>query len=646
MNGDKNDKFENKSALEESSKLVEDILKPAVNLAGRVIGVKKQDPVLSSFYSQGQKNLRNKYLRLAEKREGINQSVLDMLNNIDDHLNSGLITYPQYYALVSQAISTMESIDKSSAEVTQEANQKFNDQSEKIKSQSQEIINEVDPHLKKRLLLLFLIAAPFLPIPYLDFVADPLAQIFDPTQTMGESMSEMVKSESLGQFGQLMDTAQVDELMRLFFDEIPVLGELFGAVDQIAGSNLVYGSAQVLSPMLLESPLAYLAISAASSVYLTDKEIQIQEKIKKITDGSNKSIEKLKNELEKKYEEKFGENAKQHGKEMYKAWQKAGMVEELDRLKKFMPKPGSKEFKELFNNTGDFSELKSLNHDEFFPTLFSLSDENLKKVLDKTLILHEVKSTKMLMGIKKRFDNKFYEGQSIANVKDFQDFFNFDVNDRDVFNSKLNIFKKCLEQDNPLFVMLSKDFSEKSELESIKKITGTNEEALKEILKDLEKEFNQSFHEKTLEHLIDLKNLDIDLLREKSLREQSFFGSGDTFSTKYDIKKHQKDIDKISDILLDQDSIKPDYVKSLYEDYARDKILKNATNCRVLGDVVPARNQIMKGKGISLSTQVKHNEKKIESEKTELNKRVSWAKRVKSSKGSGMIPNGFPPGLF
>lgn len=643
MSNDKSDKFESKSLADESFKSALQALKPVANFAGRVTGLKKQDPVSTNFYFEGQKKLRNKYLKLAEKREGINQSVLEMLNNIDDYLINGLITYPQYYALVSQAINTMESIDKSSAEVTQEVNQKFNNQSEKIESQSQDIINEEDPFLKKRLLLIFLIAAPFFPIPYLDFLVDPLSQIFDPTQTIGESMSEMVKSESLGEFGKLMDKAQVDELMRLIFDETPVFGELFGAIDQIAGSNLVYGSAQMLSPMLLESPLLYLAISAGSSVYLTEKELEIQKKIRNITNSSNKSIEKLKNELEKKYEEKFGEKAKQHGEDMYKAWQRAGMVEELDRLKVIMPKPCSEEFKKLYKNIGNFDEIKSFKHDDFYPALFSLSDENLKKILDKTLIFHQIKSNKMLMKIKDKFDKDLYNGLE-KSKKNFQDFFSFDVNDRNAYDFKLNLFKKFLEQGNPLFVGLSQEFSKESELQAINKINESSEEALKEIFKDLEKEFIQSFHEKTLEHLIEVKNLDIDLLRDKSLREQSFFGSKDTFSTQYEIKRHQKDIDDINDILLDPDSIRPDYVRSLYEGYTRDKILKNAAHCRVLGDIVPSRNQIMKGKGLSLKNQVEHNKIKIESEKKELENRVPWAKRV-SPKGSGMFPRGIPSGL-
>jgi len=579
-NSDRPQDFENKSTPQQAFKVASGAVKPATDLLARLTGQKKANPTKSSFFVDQQQNLRRAYLKFAEKKEGINQAYLERLNSIDDYFTAGFISYPQYYAMLNQVISSMEEMDKSSVSATKEANMAVNRQSKAIEDKSAEIIDEVDPYLKKRLLLIFLIAAPFMPIPYLDLLADPLSQIFDPTQTMGESMSEMVKSESLGQFGKLMDIAQVDELMRLFFDETPILGELFGAVDQIAGSQLVYGSAQLLSPMILESPLVYLAISAGSGVYLTDKELELHKKIKKITESSQKSIENLGTELQKKFDEKFGENAKKHGQEMFKAWQKGCMVDEILDLKNFIPSPETKEFKEFFKDIAGANELKSLKDDEFCPFLFSLDDENFKKFSDKVLMLHH------------------YQNEMTG------------------YNKTVTDVQK----------------------QAIDKILSLHSEASKVLAKDLNENFEKKFIEKTIDHLIQAKEQEIEMLKEKEKKEQSFFGSKDLFATKQHIKDCQKDINRLNDLAENPDQVRLKTIQDYYEKYARDRILKNAMHCRVLGDIVPRYCDVGKAKPMRMDEEPKVDQR-AELERSRLGDRIPWAVRVKGggpAKGGGL----------
>lgn len=571
--------YETKSTAQHATESLRKFIKPGTDFASRVVGLKKQNKQKNNFFLEKQQQLRKAYLKFAEKKEGTNQAYLERLNNIDEYFSEGLISYPQYYAMLNQVISSMEEMEKTSAMSTKEANIKVNEESKKIEDKSQEIINEIDPHLKKRLLLLFLIAAPFLPIPYLDFIADTLSQIFDPTQTMGESMSEMVKSESLGKFGELMDVAQVDELVRLFFDETPILGELFGAVDQIAGSNLVYGSATLLSPMLLESPIAYLAISAASGVYLTDKELAMQEKIKAITESSQKSIEKLGKELKKNFDEKFTENAKKHGQEMFKAWKTACMVDEILKIKDFIPNPSTPEFKTLFKDIPSANNLKSLKDEDLCPFLFSFDEDNFKKFFDKTLL--------------------FYDSQ--------------------------------------MRIIQSGRSVNEAKKEAIEKIDSLHDESRKLIIKKLNDNFEASFADRTIDYLIDVKKHEIAMCQEKEKRENSFFGSSDTFSTKQHIKDCQRDISELfnlSDFIDDQKKL--EIVKGHYESYARDKILNNASHCRVLGDIVPRYCDVGRGKPMKLDEDLKIDSPKANIEREEIGNRVPWAKRIKDgSRGGG-----------
>ncbi|MFM2200432.1 MAG: hypothetical protein RL769_487 [Pseudomonadota bacterium] len=574
--------YKTKSSAQHLAESLRKFTKLGTDFVSRGSGFKQQNKQKSSFYSEKQQELRKAYLKFAEKKEGINQAYIERINNIDQYFSEGLISYPQYYAMLNQVISSMEEMEKTSAMSTKEANIKVNEESKKIEDNSQQIINEIDPHLKKRLLLLFLIAAPFLPIPYLDFIADPLSQIFDPTQTMGESMSEMVKSESLGKFGELMDVAQVDELVRLFFDETPILGELFGAVDKIAGSNLVYGSATLLSPMILESPVAYLAISAASGVYLTDKELAIQEKIKAITESSQKSIEKLGKELKKNFDEKFTENAKKHGQEMFKAWKTACMVDEIIKIKDFIPNPATSEFKELFEGIPGLDNLKTLKDDDLCPFLFSLDEGNFKKFFDKTLL--------------------FYDSQM-----------------------------RIIKSGNPVTDI------HKEALKKIKALKGEAKgEVEKIIIKKLNDAFEESFADKTIDYLIEAKKHEIAMCQEKEKREHSFFGSADTFSTKQHINDCQRDINNLYNLMDIADNKNSETVKSYYENYARDKILRNASHCRVLGDIVPRYCDVGRGKPMQLDEDLKIDSPKAKIERNEIGNRVSWAKRIKDgSRGGG-----------
>jgi len=571
--------FENKSSPEQAFDSAKKLAKPATDLLARLIGQKKANPTKSSFFIDQQQNLRRAYLKFAEKKEGINQAYLERLNSIDDYFTAGFISYPQYYAMLNQVIASMEEMDKTSNLSTKEANIRVNEESKKIEDKSADIINEIDPHLKKRLLLIFLIAAPFLPIPYLDFIADPLSQIFDPTQTMGESMSEMVKSESLGQFGKLMDVAQVDELMRLFFDETPILGELFGAVDQIAGSQLVYGSAQLLSPMILESPIVYMAIAGASGIYLTDKELELREKINAITESSQKSIEKLGKELQKNFDEKFGENAKKHGQEMFKAWQKGCMVDEILDLKDFIPSPETNDFKRFFKDIAGANQLKSLKDDDLCPFLFSLDEENFKKFSDKVLMLYHYQ------------EEMIKEKVPVADLQ----------------------------------------------TNSINKILKLHSESIKILADDLNENYQEKFIEKTIEHLIEAKNQEIEIYQEKEKKEQSFFGSKDLFATKQHIIDCQKDIDKLYDLNANSDQVSLKTIQDYYENYSRDRILKNAMHCRVLGDIVPRYCDVGKAKPMRLDEEPKVDQR-AELERLRLGDRISWADRVKkegSAKGGG-----------
>jgi hypothetical protein len=178
--------------------------------------------------------------------------------------------------MLDQALKDCDKIETKIATATNDANAKINNLSSNVSSKVESYSKEEDAILKKKLLFIFLIAAPFLNIPYLEGMMDPLTNLFDPSKTMGETVSDMVKSESLGEFGKFLDFIMVDDFMKWIFDDSPVVSDIVNLSEGIFENELVRGTLGIIrEPFFLVAPYA---LSAGSSMLLIDQQTKIHKR--------------------------------------------------------------------------------------------------------------------------------------------------------------------------------------------------------------------------------------------------------------------------------------------------------------------------------------------------------------------------------
>ena len=408
--GDK--EYRNRDAFDAVNESAQKVIKKITTHAQIIGGMRNANPKKTiGQYATLQKMLRDAYQQYAQKKEGANDSFILRLENLKTKFENGELSETEFFLASNGIIDKLEQFDKAILQKVAETNERFNAVSKNTEDESQRLVEMRDGMLKKRLFYLFLIVSPFLPVPFLDTITNSLATMFDPNMTFGESMSNMVKSDQLGPFGDFMDLIQVDKLVELFFDKTPIVSDIVGVIDNVAGSNLVYGGAQVIAPML-NSPLAYVPLAMGAGVMELDQELEFMDAKSKSYKKQKKMIEDTLQNANKSLEGVFDKAAKNAMEDQFKMFEKAHKINKILDFIKLNSADGKTQI--LTENVlNDILQLKALSKEKdeqkILPILCQLSDQDIDKSLKKILVHDELFYRKIydeMKRIPKEIENK------------------------------------------------------------------------------------------------------------------------------------------------------------------------------------------------------------------------------------------------
>ena len=602
----------------------------------RVAGMRPSNYQKTKIYDRLQKGIRKNYISFAEKREGLKQSFSDRVKDIDELYEKNLISLPQYYSMLDQALKDCDKIETKIASATNDANAKINNLSSNVSSKVESYSKEEDAILKKKLLFIFLIAAPFLNIPYLEGMMDPLTNLFDPSKTMGETVSDMVKSESLGEFGKFLDFIMVDDFMKWIFDDSPVVSDLVNLSEGIFENELVRGTLGIIrEPFFLVAPYA---LSAGSSMLLIDQQTKIHKLKSSIEKAVKKESDELSDDLSKGLDKVSKESAKESAKNMIKALKKANQIEEIFKSLKSnqTPEIGSSEFKELFKGIdlvkdlkkSDFTDYKDPNsakkNQEALAKLFSLSDDQLKEVEKR---INHCESLYM----EKIYDDLLnqYHGNLPTRNPRFDSYFEYDPSNAQERQKSLQEFVKEYRDDvgfrmnversvspQPL-VYVTQDYG-KDAIEELKYLTNYFSEENQSKNQNKLADDVLSFVDHEIEKCYQLDD-------ESTPNQHKIFGKTTKESR---IKELEKQRQEITDAL---DVNNKDQIDKAIESWAEKQIMQNLFHAKIDPKIVPSSKEIGYGnEPINFGKVSNPKEKAGE----RLDGQISFAKKVQREKSS------------
>ena len=390
---DNDAQYRNRNVIDVVSENAQKVMNKLVTHGQIIGGMKNANPKKTiGQYATLQRMLRDAYQQYAQKKEGANDSFIMRLESLKNKFENGELNETEFFLASNGIIDKLEQFDKAIIQKVAETNERFNAVSKNTEDEAQRMVEMRDGMLKKRLFYLFLVIAPMLPIPFLDIATNSLATMFDPSMTFGESMSNLVKSDELGPIGDFMDLIEVDKLMELFFDKTPVISDIVGTVDNIAGSNLVYGTAQIILPML-DSPLPYVPLAFGGAVMGINQELEFIEAKNKSYKKQKKMIEDALQSSNKSFEGVFDNAAKNAMEDQFKILEKADKIKKiLDFIKLNSADTKTQTLTEKI--LGDIPELKALSRErdeeKILPVLCGLSDKVIDKALTKILVQDEL----------------------------------------------------------------------------------------------------------------------------------------------------------------------------------------------------------------------------------------------------------------
>jgi hypothetical protein len=382
-------RYRNRDTFDVVTENVEKIIKKLSTHAQIIAGIRNANPKKTiGQYATLQRILRNSYQQYVQKKEGANYSFINRLENLKDKFLKGELSETEFYLASNGIIDKLEQFDKAIMQKVAQTNERFNAVSKNTEDQSQRLVEMRDAMLKKRLFYLFLVVAPFLPIPFLDTITNTLATMFDPNMTYGESMSNLVKSDQLGFLGDVIDFLEIDKVIQLFFDKTPIVSDIFGTIDDIAGSNLVYGTAQTISPML-SSPLPYAPLAIGAALMGSAQEVKFVSAKNKSYNKQKKMIEKALHDANKSFEKVFDKTAKEAMENNFNLIEKANKIK---RILDFIILNSADDKTQILIEKilNDIPELKALSKEKdeqkILPILCGLEDKFVDKALTKILV--------------------------------------------------------------------------------------------------------------------------------------------------------------------------------------------------------------------------------------------------------------------
>ena len=286
-----------------------------------------------------QNMLINRLREYHEKGKGASDSYLKYYDDLKHKFERGLIDEDEFRRLSSNIAQSLERFSQAVATKFSEVNANVNKISESIKSDSQEIIELRDSMLKKRILYLALMVSPFLSIPVLDILSNSIGGLFDPTATMGETVSEkIVGLRRLGFFGDILDMMEFDKAIKYLIDDFPLISNFFGFIDSFGDTQLahVFGST---FQSVLSSPLPYFMASATGAAKFTEAELKLIEmrntKFKSAKEKMDKELDKSGNEFYELHEKMAKETMESEFHSFEEAFKIKQIIDHLFKIKKY-----------------------------------------------------------------------------------------------------------------------------------------------------------------------------------------------------------------------------------------------------------------------------------------------------------------------
>lgn len=286
-----------------------------------------------------QNMLINRLREYHERGKGASDSYLKYYDDLKHEFERGLIDEEQFRRLSSNIAQSLERFSEAVATKFSEVNANVNKISESIKSDSQEIIELRDSMLKKRILYLALMVSPFLSFPVLDILSNSIGGLFDPTATMGETVSEkIVGLRRLGFFGDILDMMEFDKAIKYLIDDFPLISNFFGLIDEIGDTQLahVFGST---FQSVLSSPLPYFMASATGAAKFTEAELKLIEMRNAKFKSAKEAIDKEFNKDDQQYDELHKRMAKETMESEFHSFEEAfkikQIIDHLFKIKKY-----------------------------------------------------------------------------------------------------------------------------------------------------------------------------------------------------------------------------------------------------------------------------------------------------------------------
>lgn len=217
-------------------------------------------------------------------------------------INSGIITpfdTREIDELIADAEKKVEEINKEDHKKLAETLDGLNNES--LKS-VKDLSDEEVAMWKFRILQIILTASPF---GFLNIIG-PVADILGPTLSgnlqFGEGLAQGMKNIPF--FGKIIDFLEIDKVAEFVFDDIPLIGDVTGALNTITDSDFAQEIFGATSPMVQGSPFVLLAVAGVFNIYRVEAEISHKGK----SDDAERSHEKKLEDVFKKFRQGFSKD--------------------------------------------------------------------------------------------------------------------------------------------------------------------------------------------------------------------------------------------------------------------------------------------------------------------------------------------------
>jgi hypothetical protein len=171
-------------------------------------------------------------------------------------------------SLISATEKQVEELNKKDHEQLAKALNGLNDEA---LSSTKKLTDEEESMWKFRVLQVFLMTTPFGLVNILGPAFDILAPILDGQLQFGEGLAQAINNIPF--FGDIFNFLELDKVVEFTFDEVPLIGDITGAINSVTDSVMVQEFLGAAAPMAGGSPLVPLAVAGLFSFMRFDAEI-------------------------------------------------------------------------------------------------------------------------------------------------------------------------------------------------------------------------------------------------------------------------------------------------------------------------------------------------------------------------------------